>query len=45
VRTADEFDRIRRYIENNPVKAGLVTSPEDFRWSSAYIDTNVDAAR
>jgi putative transposase len=32
---ADEFDRIRRYIENNPVKAGLVAAPEDFLWSSA----------
>jgi REP element-mobilizing transposase RayT len=31
----DEYDRIRRYIENNPVKAGLVASPEDFLWSSA----------
>jgi putative transposase len=31
----DEHDRIRRYIENNPVKAGLVASPEDFLWSSA----------
>jgi REP element-mobilizing transposase RayT len=32
---SDEFDRIRRYIENNPVKAGLVAAPEDFLWSSA----------
>jgi putative transposase len=31
----NEFDRIRRYIENNPVKAGLVAAPEDFLWSSA----------
>ncbi len=30
-----EHDRIRRYIENNPVKAGLVASREDFLWSSA----------
>ncbi|HEY7388808.1 MAG TPA: transposase [Bryobacteraceae bacterium] len=30
-----EFERIRRYIENNPVRAGLVTEPEDFLWSSA----------
>jgi REP element-mobilizing transposase RayT len=30
-----EFDLIQRYIENNPVKAGLVPSPEDFLWSSA----------
>jgi putative transposase len=31
---SSEFDRIRRYIENNPVKAGLVAAPEDFLWSS-----------
>jgi REP element-mobilizing transposase RayT len=36
VRSAEEFARIRRYLENNPVKAGLVTVPEDFAWSSAY---------
>jgi REP element-mobilizing transposase RayT len=30
-----EFDRIQRYIEHNPVKAGLVSVPEDFLWSSA----------
>lgn len=35
VRSGEEFDRIRRYIENNPVKAGLVERPEDFEWSSA----------
>ena len=35
VRSPGEFERIRRYIENNPVKAGIVASPEDFVWSSA----------
>ncbi len=30
-----EFFRIIAYIENNPVKAGLVKSPEEWRWSSA----------
>jgi putative transposase len=30
-----EFARVRRYIEWNPVKAGLVTLPEEFPWSSA----------
>jgi hypothetical protein len=24
------------YIENNPVKAGLVKAPEDWLWSSAH---------
>lgn len=35
VRNAAEFARIRRYIEMNPVKAGLVAKPEQYRWSSA----------
>jgi putative transposase len=35
VRSSVEFDRIQSYIENNPVKAGLVAQPENWRWSSA----------
>ena len=35
VRTEDEFYRIVRYIEWNPVKAGLVESPEKWPSSSA----------
>ena len=35
VRNDVEFDRVRRYIENNPVAAGLVHTPEEFHWSSA----------
>jgi putative transposase len=31
-----EFYRIIACIENNPVKAGLVSRPEDWRWSSAH---------
>jgi hypothetical protein len=30
-----QFDRIRRYIENSPVRAGIVMTPEEFPWSSA----------
>ena len=30
-----ESDRIKGYIENNPVKAGLVANAEDYLWSSA----------
>jgi len=30
-----EFERIRKYIELNPVNAGLVAEAEDFPWSSA----------
>jgi REP element-mobilizing transposase RayT len=36
VRDSEEFRRIQCYIEENPVRAGLVAVPEDFRWSSAW---------
>jgi hypothetical protein len=35
VRDDRESNRIKGYIENNPVKAGLVASAEDYPWSSA----------
>jgi REP element-mobilizing transposase RayT len=35
VRDGDEFRRIQRYIENNPVAACLVARPEEYSWSSA----------
>jgi len=35
VRNGEEFERIRRYIEQNPVRAGLARSQEDYPWSSA----------
>ncbi|MCL4523596.1 MAG: transposase [Acidobacteria bacterium] len=35
VRDLEEFARIVTYIENNPVKAGLVAKPELWPWSSA----------
>jgi|CZKN01.1.fsa_nt_gi putative transposase len=35
VRDDRESDRIRAYIENNPVRAGLVANAEDYPWSSA----------
>jgi REP element-mobilizing transposase RayT len=35
VRDAKEFNRIVRYIEWNPVDAGLVRRIEDWAWSSA----------
>ncbi len=34
VRHRDEFQRIRNYIENNPVTAELVRTPEQYPWSS-----------
>jgi REP element-mobilizing transposase RayT len=36
VRNDREANRIKGYIENNPVKAGLAASAEDYRWSSAW---------
>jgi REP-associated tyrosine transposase len=35
VRDSAEFESTRRYIELNPVRAGLVAAPEEFKWSSA----------
>ncbi len=35
VRNSAEFERIRHYIEWNPVSAKLAAKPEDWRWSSA----------
>ncbi|MGH9608948.1 MAG: REP-associated tyrosine transposase [Bryobacteraceae bacterium] len=34
VRNDDEFRRIQRYIESNPVKACLAAEPEQYPWSS-----------
>jgi putative transposase len=45
VRNPSEFQTIRMYIEANPVKAGLVRNPEDYPWSSAGVETSLDAAR
>jgi putative transposase len=35
-RDAAEFERLRLYIVQNPVTAGLVANQEDWPWSSAY---------
>ena len=35
VRHKREFDRIRNYIEENPVRAELVSEASEYRWSSA----------
>jgi putative transposase len=35
VRDTKEFSRIAHYIEMNPVRAGLVSTPADFQWSGA----------
>jgi hypothetical protein len=36
VRSGEQFDRIQAYIEQNPVKAGLASTAEEFQWSSAH---------
>ena len=45
VRNQIEFEKIRMYIETNPVKAGLVRNPEGYPWSSAGVEMSLDAAR
>jgi REP element-mobilizing transposase RayT len=37
IRNDEEKSRIRPYIRNNPVTAGLCESPEEWRWGSAYL--------
>lgn len=46
VRNAEEWKRIVAYIEENPVKAGLVERAEDYQWSSAAksVETSLGAA-
>ena len=39
VRTAQEYHETVEYIHWNPVKAGLVSRPEDWPWSSAHDDS------
>jgi len=45
VRNASEFDKIRTYVESNPVKAGLMQHARDVPWSRAGVETSLDAAR
>jgi hypothetical protein len=46
VRDEAEWNRIAAYIENNPVKVGLVARAEEYRWSSARrVAMSGDAAR
>jgi REP element-mobilizing transposase RayT len=44
VRNETEFERIRRYIEENPVRAGLAATSEEYPWSSAYAGTDAGMA-
>jgi REP element-mobilizing transposase RayT len=43
-RNPEEFSRIKRYIEWNPVKAGLCEAPEDYAWSSVGLSSRSDRA-
>ena len=45
VRDPKEYLKIKAYIKNNPVKAGLVLNPGEFPWSSAGVEKSLDAAR
>jgi putative transposase len=36
IRDSEEFEKVRRYIEENPVRAGLVGAAEEYQWSSAF---------
>jgi REP element-mobilizing transposase RayT len=36
IRSDEEHARCRRYVVNNPSKARLCSTPEDWRWSSAW---------
>jgi REP element-mobilizing transposase RayT len=36
VRGEKEWNRIAGYIEENPVKAGIVVTPDAYPWSSAH---------
>ena len=45
VRDDSEMLRIIEYIEQNPVKANLVNSPEEWRWSSARLRVETGVVR
>jgi REP element-mobilizing transposase RayT len=36
-RSAEEFQRIERYIVQNPVRAGLASTPQQYSWSSSRL--------
>jgi hypothetical protein len=41
VRDQRQFERILRYIEDNPVRAGLCPSPVDYPWGHAGMTAGV----
>jgi putative transposase len=44
VRSPEEFTKIKNYIENNPVKAGLADTREAYRWSSGWRELQLAAS-
>lgn len=42
IRNGIQYDRVRVYIERNPVAAGLVKNSEDWPWSSASKTATLD---
>lgn len=38
IRDLDHYDNVLHYIHNNPVKAKLCNSPEQWQWSSASVE-------
>jgi REP element-mobilizing transposase RayT len=44
IRDRDHEERVTRYIQNNPVKAGLCGSVGEWPWSSAYIPVGAASA-
>jgi putative transposase len=40
VREGRHLGTVWRYVEQNPVRASLCISPDDWRWSSAYFRSN-----
>jgi REP-associated tyrosine transposase len=37
IRSAKQFQHVLVYVEENPVRAGLVSRPSDWKWSSAHL--------
>ena len=44
IKDADDYTYHRRYIWENPVRAGLVSIASEYRWSSARRGADVDPA-
>ena len=45
VRSQEEFERIENYILQNPVRAGLAQSEEEYPWSSAFEHSRTSPAK